>query len=122
MQGSTVVINPPDGNMAQYLDSLRLITAYPIDYLAPGHGFLLSDVNNVVERLIIHRLGRENKVLAALRTQGQSLPLEELVKHAYSDTDQRLHKVAMRSLQAHLDKLQDEGRVLNQNGAWSLSH
>ena len=122
MQGSTVVINPPDGNMAQYLDSLRLITAYPIDYLAPGHGFLLSDVNNVVERLIIHRLGRESKVLAALRTQGQSLPLEELVKHAYSDTDQRLHKVAMRSLQAHLDKLQDEGRVLNQNGAWNLTH
>lgn len=121
MQGSTVVINPPDGNMAQYLDSLRLITEYPIDYLAPGHGFLMSNVHEIVDRLITHRLGRENKVLSALRTQSRPLPLEELVKHAYSDTDERLHKVAMRSLQAHLDKLLIEGRTEHQNGEWSLS-
>jgi glyoxylase-like metal-dependent hydrolase (beta-lactamase superfamily II) len=121
MQGSTVVINPPDGNMVQYLDSLRLITNYPVDYLAPGHGFLMHNVHEIVDRLIIHRLGRENKVLTALRTQNQPLPLEELVKHAYSDTDQRLHKVAMRSLQAHLDKLVTEGRAHHQNGEWSLS-
>lgn len=122
MQGSTVVINPPDGNMAQYLGSLKLITKYSINYLAPGHGFLMTNANEIVERLIIHRMGRENKVLAGLRASGQPLPLEELVKHAYSDTDQRLHKVAMRSLQAHLDKLLSEGRVQHQNGTWSLTH
>jgi glyoxylase-like metal-dependent hydrolase (beta-lactamase superfamily II) len=122
MQGSTVVINPPDGNMAQYLESLKLITKYAIDYLAPGHGFLMSNTQEIVDRLIIHRLGRENKVLAALRGASQPLPLEELVKHAYADTDQRLHKVAMRSLQAHLDKLASEGRAHHQNGAWSPSH
>ena len=122
MQGSTVVINPPDGNMAQYLESLKLITKYSINYLAPGHGFLMTNANEIVERLIIHRMGRENKVLAGLRASGQPLPLEELVKHAYSDTDPRLHKVAMRSLQAHLDKLLSEGRVQHQNGTWSLTH
>ena len=122
MQGSTVVINPPDGNMAQYLESLKLITKYSINYLAPGHGFLMTHANEIVERLIIHRMGRENKVLAGLRASSQPLPLEELVKHAYSDTDQRLHKVAMRSLQAHLDKLLSEGRVQHQNGTWSLTH
>lgn len=122
MQGSTVVINPPDGNMAQYLESLKLITKYSINYLAPGHGFLMTNTNEIVERLIIHRMGRENKVLAGLRASGQPLPLEELVKHAYSDTDPRLHKVAMRSLQAHLDKLLSEGRVQHQNGTWSLTH
>ena len=122
MQGSTVVINPPDGNMAQYLESLKLITKYSIDYLAPGHGFLMSNANEIVDRLVIHRLGRENKVLAALRGASQPLPLEELVKHAYADTDQRLHKVAMRSLQAHLDKLVSEGRAHHQNGVWSPTH
>ena len=122
MQGSTVVINPPDGNMAQYLESLKLITKYSVNYLAPGHGFLMTNANEIVERLIIHRMGRENKVLAGLRASSQPLPLEELVKHAYSDTDRRLHKVAMRSLQAHLDKLLSEGRVQHQNGTWSLTH
>jgi hypothetical protein len=82
----------------------------------------MNNTQEVVDRLIIHRMGRENKVLAALRGASQPLPLEELVKHAYSDTDQRLHKVAMRSLQAHLDKLVSEGRAHHQNGVWSPTH
>jgi glyoxylase-like metal-dependent hydrolase (beta-lactamase superfamily II)/8-oxo-dGTP pyrophosphatase MutT (NUDIX family) len=120
MQGSTVVINPPDGNMAIYLASLRLLLDEQIAFLAPGHGFLMDKPNEAVERLLIHRQDRENKVLAALRTFEQPATLEELVPVAYRDTAEKLHKVAMRSLFAHLQKLVEEQRVEYANDRWLL--
>ena len=60
MQGSTVVINPPDGDMRVYLDSLRQLQNEDIAWVAPGHGFLMDKPQEVLERLLIHRLGREN--------------------------------------------------------------
>ena len=120
MQGSTVVINPPDGNMATYLASLRLLFDEKIDFLAPGHGFLMDKPNEAVERLLVHRQDRENKVVAALRTFEQPATLEELVPVAYRDTAEKLHKVAMRSLFAHLQKLVEEQRVEYSNDRWLL--
>ena len=120
MQGSTVVISPPDGNMATYLASLRLLLEEQIDFLAPGHGFLMDKPNNAVERVLIHRQDRENKVVAALKTFEQPVTLEELVPVAYKDTAEKLHKVAMRSLFAHLQKLVEEQRVVFANDRWLL--
>ena len=120
MQGSTVVINPPDGNMATYLASLRLLFDEQIAFLAPGHGFLMDKPNEAVERLLVHRQDRENKVVAALRTFEQPATLEELVPVAYRDTAEKLHKVAMRSLFAHLQKLIEEKRVEYSNDRWLL--
>ena len=121
MQGSTVVINPPDGHMTTYLNSLRLLQSENIDYLAPGHGFLIAEPAVAVDRLLVHRQTRENKVLEAMRRVGAPADLETLVVQAYDDTPANRHKVAMRSLSAHLQKLQDEGRVQERDGLWSLA-
>jgi glyoxylase-like metal-dependent hydrolase (beta-lactamase superfamily II)/8-oxo-dGTP pyrophosphatase MutT (NUDIX family) len=72
MQGSTVVINPPDGDMRIYLDSLRHLQGQDLAWFAPGHGFLMDKTQEALERLLIHRLGRENKVLKALREAGSA--------------------------------------------------
>jgi glyoxylase-like metal-dependent hydrolase (beta-lactamase superfamily II)/8-oxo-dGTP pyrophosphatase MutT (NUDIX family) len=122
MQGSTVVINPPDGDMAAYLQSLRALRqahdagTRPLQWLAPGHGFLVAQPGEVIDALVAHRLRREAKVLAALTAQPQ--PLEALLPRAYDDVPVALHGVAARSLLAHLLKLQGEGRAVEGEGGW----
>ncbi len=118
MQGSTVVINPPDGDMVAYLQALEGLLALDLDWLAPGHGFLVDQPHAVVRALIAHRLKREAKVLAALQAAGPA-NVTALVPVAYDDTPAGLHPVAQRSLLAHLLKLQAEGRAAEAAGAWS---
>lgn len=120
MQGSTVVINPPDGDMRVYLDSLRQLQAEDIAWFAPGHGFLMDKTQEVLERLLIHRLGRENKVLSAVRDAG-SASVEQLLPVVYDEVSVRLHPVAARSLLAHLIKLKGEGRLQEVQGSWSAA-
>ena len=117
MQGSTVVINPPDGQMSTYLASLQALLSLDLDWLAPGHGFLVAQPHLVVQQLIAHRLSRESKVVAALSSVGEAR-LEELVVPVYRDVDPRLHGMAARSLLAHLIKLQEDGRAQESAGVW----
>jgi glyoxylase-like metal-dependent hydrolase (beta-lactamase superfamily II)/8-oxo-dGTP pyrophosphatase MutT (NUDIX family) len=119
MQGSTVVINPPDGDMQAYLNSLRALLEIDLEWLAPGHGFLIDQPHRVVERTIAHRLQREAKVVDALRRPGGG-ELEALLPIVYSDVPDRMHPVAARSLRAHLHKLRADGRALESSGRWSL--
>ena len=119
MQGSTVVINPPDGSMAVYLESLRALLHIELDWLAPGHGFLIDQPHEAVRRTIAHRMRREATVLAAVSALG---PADEprLLAVVYADTPARLHPVAARSLRAHLLKLQDDGAVRSgPDGHWN---
>ena len=119
MQGSTVVINPPDGDMAVYLRSLNELLNEPLDWLAPGHGFLVAQPHAVLRALIAHRGRREAKVMAALRSHGPA-PLESLVNAVYDDVPAVLHGVAQRSLWAHLLKLQGDGlAALDAGDRWS---
>jgi len=120
MQGSTVVINPPDGDMRVYLESLRQLQREDIAWFAPGHGFLMDKTQEVLERLLIHRLTRENKVLNAVREAGEAT-LEALVPVAYDDVQARVYPVASRSLLAHLIKLKEEGKVVEAQAQWSLA-
>jgi len=120
MQGSTVVINPPDGDMRVYLDSLRRLQNEDLAWLAPGHGFLMGKPQEALERLLIHRLTRENKVLNAVRDAG-TVTLEQLLPRVYDDVSPRLHPVASRSLLAHLIKLKAEGRLRESQGTWCLA-
>lgn len=115
MQGSTVIINPPDGDMRAYFASLEALLAQDVAYIAPGHGFLMDRLPEVVERLIIHRRDRENKVLHALRAAGPAT-VEELVPTVYDDAPPRRHGIAARSLLAHLLKLAGEGRARQETG------
>jgi glyoxylase-like metal-dependent hydrolase (beta-lactamase superfamily II)/8-oxo-dGTP pyrophosphatase MutT (NUDIX family) len=108
MQLSTVVINPPDGDMAAYLGSLRALCGEDLDWLAPGHGFLMAQPRAAFEKIIAHRLQREAKVLASLRELGDA-DEQTLLARVYDDVPERLHPVALRSLRAHLVKLRAEG-------------
>jgi glyoxylase-like metal-dependent hydrolase (beta-lactamase superfamily II)/8-oxo-dGTP pyrophosphatase MutT (NUDIX family) len=119
MQGSTVVINPPDGDMRAYLDSLELLLGEDILILAPGHGYLIGEPHREARRLIRHRLAREQKVVWALQRLAAPTA-EELVHEVYDDVAPRLHGVALRSLSAHLEKLAAEGRAHAAGGRWSL--
>ncbi|MCW8194321.1 MBL fold metallo-hydrolase [Proteobacteria bacterium 005FR1] len=110
MQGSTVVIIPPSGDMFDYINSLRLLTTYPVDVLAPAHGHLMNDAQRVVNELIAHRMGREEKVVAALQQLPDST-LDQLMDIVYADVDKRLYKIAKLSLWAHLLKLEKDGRA-----------
>jgi glyoxylase-like metal-dependent hydrolase (beta-lactamase superfamily II)/8-oxo-dGTP pyrophosphatase MutT (NUDIX family) len=109
MQGSTVVINPPDGDMAAYLESLRQLRERPLHWLAPGHGFVVAQPRVAIDQLIAHRLAREAKVFAAL--DAELLSLDVLVTKAYGDVSTQLHGLAQRSLLAHLIKLARDGRA-----------
>jgi glyoxylase-like metal-dependent hydrolase (beta-lactamase superfamily II)/8-oxo-dGTP pyrophosphatase MutT (NUDIX family) len=119
MQGSTVVINPPDGNMRVYLQSLERLLGEDIAIIAPGHGYLIGAPHKEIRRLIAHRLNRERKVLAALeRLEHPSL--EEMLPLVYDDVPERIHRVAARSLTAHLDKLLAEGAVRLEESRYTL--
>jgi len=119
MQGSTVVINPPDGDMKAYLESLYDLLAEPVRYLAPGHGFLMGQPEAVVDFLITHRLAREHKVSRCLN-QLAPATLSDLTRLAYDDVPEALHPVAARSALAHLLKLEADGRARQNStaGLW----
>jgi len=116
MQGSTVVIGPPDGNMQQYLQSLARLQREPVTHIAPGHGTVIDDAQAEVARLIAHRLQREAKVVERLRRAGR-VTLDVLVTSVYDDVDPRLHPVAKGSLLAHLLKLEADGRAARDQAA-----
>ena len=117
IDGSTVVIDPPDGDMAQYMASLRKLEALDAAVLLPGHGEPLTEPRAAIDALLAHRGRREAKVLRSV-TAGQALGLEALVRVVYDDVDASLHRVAMRSLLAHLLKLEAEGRIVVEGDGW----
>ena len=117
MQGSTVVINPPDGDMATYLASLARLLALDLQWFAPGHGFLMAAPHDEVRKLVAHRLAREAKVAAALQAVGEA-SAEALVPTVYGDVPASRHGIAARSLTAHLIKLEQDGRVRRNGGTW----
>jgi len=117
INGSTVVIDPPDGSMSDYLQSLKKLQTIGIDALAPGHGAILENVSEALSWLINHRLKREFKVIEKLRAN-PALPIAKLVTHVYDDVDTSLHVLAQRSLLAHLLKLEQEGLASNKKDIW----
>lgn len=119
MQGSTVVINPPDGDMVAYLKSLESLLDIDIARIAPGHGHPIDTPHAEARRLIAHRLQREQKVVDAFDANNPAT-LDELVPIVYADVSPRLHTVARRSLYAHLLKLAHDGRVWQQGERWKL--
>ena len=124
MQGSTVVISPPDGDMATYLASLeRLRSIRPrLKAIAPGHGHVIDDPLAVVDATIAHRLAREAQVLEVLRERGPTT-ITDLVQQIYADVLPELHPVARRTVWAHLRKLADEGGAKGDDldGEWSAT-
>jgi glyoxylase-like metal-dependent hydrolase (beta-lactamase superfamily II) len=112
MQGSTVVIRPPDANMSDYLGSLdRLLRLDPpIAVIAPGHGRLIGDPARVVAAIVRHRLEREELVATALHAHGRATVVD-LLPVVYADVKEPRLEVARASLWAHLQKLTADGRA-----------
>lgn len=123
MDAVTVVIAPPDGDMAAYLASLRRLLAVDpaLEAIAPGHGRLLGQPATVVAAVLAHRLAREARVAAALDQAGQA-SVDELVAQVYADVDPGLHAIARASLWAHLRKLAGEGRAVEVPGGSSPAY
>jgi len=112
MHGSTVVIRPPDGDLATYLASLALVRDFdpPLARLAPGHGRVMERVTEVVDALLAHRLGRHARVADALGALGEET-VDELLPRVYADVTEAQLPVARFSLWAHLRYLGQEGRA-----------
>jgi glyoxylase-like metal-dependent hydrolase (beta-lactamase superfamily II) len=124
LNGSTTVIDPPDGHMGHYLASLDKLAAlcdeHAIDFILPAHGYVLGDLRHAadnpsapaeggakaaIEHLKAHRLGREAKVARAMQAQPHGT-MDDWVKLAYDDVPERLWPVAKRSMLAHVERLQ----------------
>lgn len=120
INGSTVVIDPPDGNMGDYIRSLERLKALRIDAIAPGHGAIIDAPYDVIDWHVSHRLQRESKVVAALEAAPNSTS-RELVADVYQDVDQKFHELAEHSLLAHLIRLEEECRATMSRGRWKLN-
>lgn len=118
IDGSTVVINPPDGNMKHYIESLRRLKDFNCEALVPGHGAVINDPDRVIDWIVDHRLEREAKVLAGLRANPGRTSME-LVPHVYKDVDPKLYGWAERSLLAHLIKLEDDSVATRDDETWT---
>jgi glyoxylase-like metal-dependent hydrolase (beta-lactamase superfamily II) len=109
MQGSTVVISPPDGDMATYLTSLERLQTMRLKAIAPGHGHVIDDPRGVVQGYLDHRREREAQVLALVRDG--VMTVDDVVARLYADVNPELHQWARKSVHAHLRKLVDDGLV-----------
>lgn len=109
MGWSTSVVSPPDGNMRDYIESLRKVMARDDASLWPTHGAPVTSPRPFLEAFLEHRLEREAQVLAAVRS-GLS-DIEGMVEKMYADVREELHKAAGRSVLSHLIKLVEEGTV-----------
>ncbi len=109
MGWSTTVVSPPDGDMAAYLDSLRLVESRSDQVGVPTHGPPIPDLATYVGSLIEHRLERERQVVGAVRDGVGTIP--EIVGRLYVATPKWLHRAAARSVLSHLVKLVDDGVV-----------
>ena len=105
----TSVIDPPEGDLAQYLRSLHRMRDLAPRTIRPGHGPVVLDAVGKLDEYLAHRAMREEQVLEGL-ADGARTP-EELVPAIYGDYPAELHPLAARSVLAHLIKLEGEGRV-----------
>lgn len=112
LNGSTTVVNPPDGAMTPYLDSLDALAAacdtHGIEFILPAHGYVLGEAKTAIAQLKAHRLKREAKVIGAMQAQPEGT-MDDWVKLAYDDMDPRIWPLAKRSLLAHVDRVRELG-------------
>ena len=107
MAWSTTIVAPPDGNMRQYKDSLRLLIARNEDIYYPAHGPSLTNGRAFAATLLAHRERREKQILDALSVGARTVP--EIVSTVYADLAPALRGAAGLSVLAHLEELAERG-------------
>ena len=106
----SVLIDPPQGNMRDYLDSLRRMRSLPnLTVLFGGHGPAIATPYQKIDEYISHRLEREGNILEAVRA-GVTEP-KEIVARVYTDVSPKAYGMAERAVIAHLEKLRDDGLI-----------
>ena len=105
----SVFIAPGEGSLSAYLESLRRLRLLPLDVLCPGHGPCVWDPAAKLDEYISHRLERERRLVEALAEGARSE--DELLDFAWSDVPSELRGAAALTLRAHLEKLEEEGRL-----------
>ena len=105
MGGSSVMVEA----MGPYLDSLQKLRDTGLTRLYPGHGAEMDDPDLVIDWYLAHRRQRHEQIYEAIRA-GAADP-ESILAVVYADVDQALHPLAMRSVQAHLTLLAEQGRI-----------
>ena len=117
----TVIVDPPEGDMLDYLASLRRLLELGPGVIYPAHGPVVPAGADKLRGYLAHRLEREERVVRALRELGPATPAQ-LVPPSYPDVQTELHPLAERSLLAHLGKLVKEGRArVDERGRYSAS-
>ncbi|MBY5520219.1 MBL fold metallo-hydrolase [Rhizobium leguminosarum] len=109
MAWSTSIVAPPDGSMADYMESLDRLIAREDRLLLPGHGGPVTEPSSFLRALKAHRLRREQAVLALV--QAGDTQIAEMVKVIYRDTDPKLHGAAALSVLAHIEDLLERGEI-----------
>jgi hydroxyacylglutathione hydrolase len=112
--GSTTVIPPDDGDLGDYLDSLRRVLRLDVQRNSPAHGPVLEPARPVIEGYIAHRLERDAQILQAVSAGAEMVA--DIVARVYRDVAPALHPVARLSVLSHLHKLEREGRVVRLAG------
>jgi glyoxylase-like metal-dependent hydrolase (beta-lactamase superfamily II) len=106
----SVLIDPPQGNMRDYLDSLERMRSLPnLTVLFGGHGPAIATPYQKIDEYISHRLEREKQILEAVRA-GLTDP-KEIVARVYTDVSPKAHIMAERAVIAHLEKLREDGEI-----------
>ncbi|HEV8574955.1 MAG TPA: MBL fold metallo-hydrolase, partial [Dehalococcoidia bacterium] len=115
--GTVAISPPPHGDMALYLQSLERLKGYDCVVMLPGHGQAVHDVKRKLQELIDHRLEREEQVIRLL-SDGKTTP-KAMLSAIYMELDKRIVPMALRQIEAHLAKLETEGRVKRAgDGEW----
>jgi glyoxylase-like metal-dependent hydrolase (beta-lactamase superfamily II) len=109
MGWSTTVVTPPDGDMGQYLDSVRLIRSRQFETIWPTHGPPIREVDPFLAAYEAHRLDRERQVLDQLAKSPAQIA--DMVPVIYAAVDPRLYPAAAQSMLAHIILLVRQGRV-----------
>ena len=116
---SSILVDPSDGHLATYLESLRFLETVTRGTLYPGHGPPAADGRSVIQKALEHRRDREQQILGALGSEPQSV--EELLRRIYTDVDPKVYHLAERSLLSGLIKLEEEGRARKGEAGYSLA-
>jgi glyoxylase-like metal-dependent hydrolase (beta-lactamase superfamily II) len=116
MSWNTSIVSPPDGDMASYMDGLRLLLARDDRVFYGGHGPVLPEPQALVRAMLVHRVGREAAVLGALGAEPRA-PMA-IMNALYTELDSGLKKAAERTVLAHLLKLEAEGRAVRDGEGW----
>ena len=113
----SVLIDPPEGNMRHYFESLKRMAAVPkLSLILGGHGPAIANPRHKLDEYINHRLQREEAILNAVRKGAETA--EAIVQNVYTDVSPKLHPLAERATLAHLEKLAEDGLVRAYQTTW----